>query len=590
MKDFDVLKKNQQLSVNSPHNKEKDIDFAESNSSLDKEENVQRSDFKPIIQLKASSDLHPNEKSKYDQPLGKKGLPDRLKSNMESLSRINLDNVSVQYNSNEPGQLKAEAFAQNNNIHVAPGKEHHLAHEAWHIVQQKQGRVKSTGKMLGIQVNDENSLENEADLMGHRALTGDYNMSPHNQIQSNSSDSPVQMWNPFKKKKKQNPVLPNVNLAGNLEKLNTGTASDVYKAKTDAAVGNSGMKSGFAKKALKSGDEGNSTTTNLGFSQNESMTTFSTLTEDPNLIARQVISSRLDKALGLNVLADEVFSKDTDGTTLGITGMAQGTQAMENLDNGKQKHNWFDWSNPQTQKDLANLQLLDYITGQQDRHLGNMFIDQKTGKVTGIDNDMAFASDMLHATSQNSLSDQTEYNREANESKFLQDQIDAKAGNALLEMSEQEFWDILSGEEGDLEKIDEDSKGWALQRFRLAQKRVLELKGEGRGNGKLINKWNDKTYAHSTGLGTGYTQPGTGENAKKFEKNYVARGVIGWDNSGKDDRQNTKVQGQKPFAAVKPSKKLSNRRSRGKWKRKRKRRKPQSSEELKKTLKYAGLW
>jgi hypothetical protein len=36
------------------------------------------------------------------------------------------------------------------------------------------------------------------------------------------------------------------------------------------------------------------------------------------------------------------------------------------------------------------LQVSDFITGQTDRHAGNIFIDPTTGKVTGIDNDLAF--------------------------------------------------------------------------------------------------------------------------------------------------------------------------------------------------------
>ena len=39
-----------------------------------------------------------------------------------------------------------------------------------------------------------------------------------------------------------------------------------------------------------------------------------------------------------------------------------------------------------------DLQLIDALTGQVDRHGGNIFVDPKTGKVTGIDNDAAFGA------------------------------------------------------------------------------------------------------------------------------------------------------------------------------------------------------
>jgi len=48
------------------------------------------------------------------------------------------------------------------------------------------------------------------------------------------------------------------------------------------------------------------------------------------------------------------------------------------------------------QQQLANLQLFDIITGQIDRHIGNLMVEQRTGKdskVTGIDNDFTFSLD-----------------------------------------------------------------------------------------------------------------------------------------------------------------------------------------------------
>ena len=99
------------------------------------------------------------------------GLPDQLKSGMESLSGMSLDNVKVHYNSPQPAQLNALAYAQGTDIHVAPGQEKHLPHEAWHVVQQAQGRVNPTRQMKqGVPVNDDAGLESEADAMGAKAV------------------------------------------------------------------------------------------------------------------------------------------------------------------------------------------------------------------------------------------------------------------------------------------------------------------------------------------------------------------------------------------------------------------------------------
>jgi predicted SprT family Zn-dependent metalloprotease len=97
------------------------------------------------------------------------GLPDRLKSGIEALSGLSMDNVNVHYNSSQPARLNALAYTQGRDIHVAPGQERHLPHEAWHVVQQKQGRVAPTLRIDGVAVNDDQRLEQEAQTMGRMA-------------------------------------------------------------------------------------------------------------------------------------------------------------------------------------------------------------------------------------------------------------------------------------------------------------------------------------------------------------------------------------------------------------------------------------
>jgi hypothetical protein len=98
------------------------------------------------------------------------GLPGDLQAGIESLSGMDVSDVQVHRNSDKPAQLNALAYAQGNDIHLAPGQDQHLPHEAWHVVQQRQGRVEPTMQMAGVGVNDDASLEEEADVMGARAL------------------------------------------------------------------------------------------------------------------------------------------------------------------------------------------------------------------------------------------------------------------------------------------------------------------------------------------------------------------------------------------------------------------------------------
>ncbi|HEX7987867.1 MAG TPA: DUF4157 domain-containing protein [Duganella sp.] len=87
--------------------------------------------------------------SSREAPANNTGLPDDLKAGIENLSGMGMGHVKVHYNSSQPAQLQARAYAQGSDIHVGPGQEQHLPHEAWHVVQQAQGRVKPTTQMNG---------------------------------------------------------------------------------------------------------------------------------------------------------------------------------------------------------------------------------------------------------------------------------------------------------------------------------------------------------------------------------------------------------------------------------------------------------
>lgn len=131
----------------------------------------------PTIQAKASTPT--GDDTPTARPLNRTGLPDALKAGVESLSDVSLDNVRVHYNSPKPVQLNALAYAQGTEIHIAPGQERHLPHEAWHVVQQAQGRVQPTMQMKGgVSINDNQGLEHEADLMGAKASAMDHPAVP----------------------------------------------------------------------------------------------------------------------------------------------------------------------------------------------------------------------------------------------------------------------------------------------------------------------------------------------------------------------------------------------------------------------------
>lgn len=117
----------------------------------------------------------------------KTGLPNDLKLGIENLSGYSMDDVRVHYNSGKPAQLNALAYAQGMDIHVASGQEKYLPHEAWHVVQQMQGRVQPTMQLQEMSINDNEGLENEADIMGEML-----NSKINKESRLSSSKSPIQ--------------------------------------------------------------------------------------------------------------------------------------------------------------------------------------------------------------------------------------------------------------------------------------------------------------------------------------------------------------------------------------------------------------
>lgn len=96
---------------------------------------------------------------------GGSALPGALRSRLERAARLPMHDVRVHYNSPHPARVGALAFTRGSEIHLSPGQEEHLAHEAWHVVQQKQRRVRATTSVDRQPVNDSDALEQEADRM-----------------------------------------------------------------------------------------------------------------------------------------------------------------------------------------------------------------------------------------------------------------------------------------------------------------------------------------------------------------------------------------------------------------------------------------
>jgi len=106
--------------------------------------------------------LQRREPQKAEKP-NQTGIPAQMKRSFEQRSGMSFDDVRVHYHSERPGQLGALAYTQGTQVYIGPGQEASLPHELGHVIQQKAGRVRPTGRIGGLPVNDQPELEREAD-------------------------------------------------------------------------------------------------------------------------------------------------------------------------------------------------------------------------------------------------------------------------------------------------------------------------------------------------------------------------------------------------------------------------------------------
>jgi Domain of unknown function (DUF4157) len=164
------------------------------------------------------------------------GLPAPLKAGIEALSGHAMDDVKVHESSSKPAELQALAYTQGTDIYMGRGQERHLAHEAWHVVQQKQGRVRPTMQLKGSSINDDAALEREADVMGQRALhmTASSNFALAGPVAPAASRSVIADSSPSQRQVVQRAVGNPANLAEELYAVVAAGQSITY---TDLAAG-----------------------------------------------------------------------------------------------------------------------------------------------------------------------------------------------------------------------------------------------------------------------------------------------------------------------------------------------------------------
>jgi hypothetical protein len=156
----------------------------------------------------------------------------------------------------------------------------------------------------------------------------------------------------------------------------------------------------------------------------------------------------------------------------------------------KEIHQWVDFKDPRIQKGMSDLQLFDAITGQIDRHGGNIFVDPKTGTVSGIDDDKAFGGGRPagERQAQPGTGDHQHY-------RALPPLVDEDTANRILALDPTKLPDVLLSRVNDSRVLTDKEIEDALRRFQGVRQYLRQLKRDGALVGQnRYPSWNDATY------------------------------------------------------------------------------------------------
>jgi hypothetical protein len=160
-----------------------------------------------------------------------------------------------------------------------------------------------------------------------------------------------------------------------------------------------------------------------------------------------------------------------------------------------ESYQWVNYRDPRIQKGLADLQLFDALTGQMDRHGGNIFVDPTTGQVTGIDDDISFG----RGVAPGEIAEPSGFKYPG-----LPDLVDSDTAQRILDAKPEDLRAQLEAAIDDTEELTDKEIDDAVQRLVNVQGylRILQATDQ------LVDTWDDTTYDRARQAG---------------EKSYLAR-------------------------------------------------------------------
>lgn len=366
-----------------------------------------------------------------------------------------------------------------------------VAHEVAHVVQN---RSSAQAARSGVS-SPTSSAEHEAHDIGKKVASGASAVSvgaaPAAAVHRGPKDWLKRNFGKSNKSQvKSNPT--------SVTSLGGGTANAVDKVTYDTPIGDSQTRSGYFKANNKEAGG------KLG-----------------TMSSRAVASSNLAKALGLDVIADEQFA-EVDGKTGSVSAdvgdatplkkdvfeeeiskeraeplIEMGHQIKKRDDkyfmHSGEDYQDVDYSRPETQRGLFDLQAFDAIVGQSDRHGGNIMVDNKSGKVTGIDNDLAMTAGENVKMSGDAGEDVGKLDQKWGKYRGLPSMMDKQTAKKIkkFDFSRKNLRRVLDDPSLPEEHRLTDADYMQLkQRGRAMQAHVKGLKK----SGGLVDTWDDTTY------------------------------------------------------------------------------------------------
>ena len=212
----------------------------------------------------------------------------------------------------------------------------------------------------------------------------------------------------------------------------------------------------------------------------------------PNYGGRAIAMKRLATLLGIgDKIVDTDFAthqrevKNIGGEVIGQEnvmgvrmGVAKGQSAHDLIGSGQ-----MDIENPLVQQGLNQLQMLDAICSQFDRHAMNFFIDPKTGHVTGIDNDLAFGKNQKSVRGEKGAT-MGSHDRE------LPKLVDSKMAHTIMAVEPDAVREALAGllSDGEVEAT--------LSRLQVVKDHLVKLKNAKPASFKEADEWDQHTALH----------------------------------------------------------------------------------------------